>query len=265
MRLNGLIASPAFAQWLTGAPLDVEQLFASTDAGSRTSIFTIAHLSDSERMSFVTLLLERVVAWMRTQPGSGDLRALVYMDEVTGYLPPHPLNPPSKRPLMTLLKQARAFGLGTLLATQNPVDVDYKALTNAGTWFVGKLQAQRDKDRLLDGLEGALAGSGAGLDRAWLDKTISALSNRVFLLHNVHEGHPHVFPTRWALSYLCGPLARPQVRTLMAATKAQFSNDQTPAAATPAPSAVPMADAPWWVTHAPAPPATAAGRSAPSC
>lgn len=211
MRLNGLIASPAFAQWLTGAPLDIDQLFARTDAGSRTSIFTIAHLSDSERMSFVTLLLERIVAWMRTQPGSGDLRALVYMDEVTGYLPPHPLNPPSKRPLMTLLKQARAFGLGTLLATQNPVDVDYKALTNAGTWFVGKLQTEQDLERILDGLTAAASGHGKSLDRAALTRRVAGLQGRQFVLSNAHTDEQPVLKTRFAMSNLRGPLTRQEI------------------------------------------------------
>lgn len=221
MRLNGLIASPAFAQWLTGAPLDIDQLFARTDAGSRTSIFTIAHLSDAERMSFVTLLLERVVAWMRTQPGSGDLRALVYMDEVTGYLPPHPLNPPSKRPLMTLLKQARAFGLGTLLATQNPVDVDYKALTNAGTWFVGKLQTEQDLERILDGLTAAASGHGRSLDRAALTRRVAGLQGRQFVLSNAHTDEQPVLKTRFAMSNLRGPLTRQEIERVR---KAGFYN-----------------------------------------
>lgn len=225
MRLNGLIASPAFAQWLTGAPLDVEQLFARTDAGSRTSIFTIAHLSDSERMSFVTLLLERVVAWMRTQPGSGDLRALVYMDEVTGYLPPHPLNPPSKRPLMTLLKQARAFGLGTLLATQNPVDVDYKALTNAGTWFVGKLQTEQDLERILDGLTAAASGHGKSLDRASLARRVAGLEGRQFVLSNAHTDEQPVLKTRFAMSNLRGPLTRQEIERAKLANFYNLSTD----------------------------------------
>ncbi|MEZ4265870.1 MAG: DUF87 domain-containing protein [Myxococcota bacterium] len=250
MRLNGLIASPAFAQWLTGAPLDIDQLFARTDAGSRTSIFTIAHLSDSERMSFVTLLLERIVAWMRTQPGSGDLRALVYMDEVTGYLPPHPLNPPSKRPLMTLLKQARAFGLGTLLATQNPVDVDYKALTNAGTWFVGKLQTEQDLERILDGLTAAASGHGKSLDRAALTRRVAGLQGRQFVLSNAHTDEQPVLKTRFAMSNLRGPLTRQEIERVRDAGFYNLTTDprlrplapatpDTPAAAPrqPAPSA----------------------------
>jgi len=264
MAFNGLMAAPSFQMWLTGQPLDVGQLLYSPDGKPRHSIFYLAHLNDTERMFFVTLLLGQILTWTRNQPGTTSLRALVYMDEIFGYFPPV-AEPPSKRPLLTLLKQARAYGVGIVLATQNPIDLDYKGLSNAGTWFVGKLQAQRDKDRLLDGLEGALAGAAAGLDRAWLDKTISALTNRVFLLHNVHEGHPQVFQTRWALSYLRGPLTRPQVRTLMAAAKAQLGNGQAgaaaplPAPADPAaaPQTTPAADAPWWVTQAVRQPASA--------
>ncbi len=261
MAFNGLMAAPSFQLWLTGQPLDVGQLLYTPDGQPRHSIFYLAHLNDTERMFFVTLLLGQILTWTRNQPGTTSLRALVYMDEIFGYFPPV-AEPPSKRPLLTLLKQARAYGVGIVLATQNPVDLDYKGLSNTGTWFVGKLQAQRDKDRLLDGLEGALAGSGAGLDRAWLDKTISALSNRVFLLHNVHEGRPQVFQTRWALSYLRGPLTRPQVRTLMAALKSKLTNGQPAAAAAanrppaptaPAAAAPPPASAaaPWWAAAAP--------------
>ncbi|MCB9730024.1 MAG: ATP-binding protein [Deltaproteobacteria bacterium] len=239
MRLNGLIASPAFAQWLTGAPLDIDQLFARNDAGSRTSIFTIAHLSDSERMSFVTLLLERIVAWMRTQPGSGELRALVYMDEVTGYLPPHPLNPPSKRPLLTLLKQARAFGLGTLLATQNPVDVDYKALTNAGTWFVGKLQTEQDLERILDGLTAAASGHGKALDRGALSRRVAGLEGRQFVLSNAHTDEQPVLKTRFCMSNLRGPLTRHEIER---AESAGFYNLTTDPRLGPLGRSGPMSD-----------------------
>ncbi len=256
MAFNGLVASPSFQLWLTGQPLDIEQLLFDAAGKPRHSIFYLAHLNDTERMFFVTLLLGQILTWARRQPGAASLRALVYMDEIYGYFPPV-AEPPSKRPLLTLLKQARAFGVGVVLATQNPVDLDYKGLSNAGTWFVGKLQAQRDKDRLLDGLEGALAGSEGGFDRAWLDRTISALNNRVFLLHNVHEGRPQVFQTRWALSYLRGPLTRPQVRSLMSAVKTQ------PAAAVSAPTS-PVAATPWWVAAPPAPAIAPAPASPPA-
>ena len=213
MLLNGLMASPAFADWIQGQPMEIDRLLFGPTGKPRVSVLYIAHLSDAEKQFFVTLLLEQVVSWMRAQSGTTSLRALVYMDEVFGYLPPHPENPPTKKPILTLLKQARAFGLGLILATQNPVDLDYKALSNAGTWFIGRMQADRDKQRLLDGLEGVEVGEG-GTSRAQFDKMISALKSRVFLLHNVHESEPVVFHTRWAMSYLRGPLTRNQVQQL---------------------------------------------------
>lgn len=214
MALNNIIASPSFTTWIQGDALDVAGFLHSSTGKPRMSIFYIAHLSDAERMFFVTLLLEQVIAWMRKQSGTTSLRALIYMDEVFGYFPPT-ANPPSKRPMLTLMKQARAFGLGIVLTTQNPVDLDYKGLSNAGTWFIGKLQAERDKARLLDGLESVSASSGSALDRSQIDKLISSLSSRVFLLHNVNQPAPVVFQTRWAMSYLRGPLVRSQIRTLM--------------------------------------------------
>jgi hypothetical protein len=216
MLLNGLVASPSFADWIQGQPLDVDGLLHSPSGKPQVSILYVAHLSEEERQFFVTLLLDQVVSWVRAQTGTTSLRALLYMDEMFGYLPPHPANPPTKKPLLTLLKQARAFGLGLILATQNPVDLDYKALSNAGTWFIGRMQADRDKQRLLDGLEGIQVGSG-GPSRAEFDRMISALQPRVFLLHNVHENQPVVFQTRWAMSFLRGPLTRPQVQQLIAA------------------------------------------------
>jgi hypothetical protein len=214
MLLNGLMASPAFADWIQGEPLDINTLLQSPAGKPQVSVLYIAHLSEAERQFFVTLLLEQVVSWMSAQSGTTSLRALLYMDEMFGYLPPYPANPPTKKPLLTLLKQARAFGLGLILATQNPVDLDYKALSNAGTWFIGRMQTDRDKQRVLDGLEGVQVSAG-GTSRADFDRIISALQSRVFLLHNVHEDHPLVFTTRWAMSYLRGPLTRTQVRQLV--------------------------------------------------
>jgi len=214
MLLNGLMASPSFADWTQGQPLEIDNLLYGPSGKPQVSILYVAHLSDAERQFFVTLLLERLVSWMRVQSGTTSLRALLYMDEMFGYLPPYPANPPTKKPLLTLLKQARAFGLGLILATQNPVDLDYKGLANTGTWFIGRMQTDQDKRRLLDGLEGVQVGTG-GLKRADFDRMISALQSRVFLLHNVHEEEPVVFYTRWAMSYLRGPLTRPQVRELM--------------------------------------------------
>jgi hypothetical protein len=226
MSLNNIIAAPSFETWLQGAPMDVSGLLYTPDGKPRHSIFYIAHLSDAERMFFVTLLLEQIVTWVRQQSGTTSLRALLYFDEVFGFFPPV-AEPPSKRPLLTLLKQARAFGFGVVLTTQNPVDLDYKGLTNAGTWFIGRLQTERDKMRVLDGLESASIEAGGTLDRKQLDRTISALGSRVFLLHNVHEDHPVIFHTRWAMSYLRGPLTRTQVRALMA----ERMPDETPAPA----------------------------------
>jgi hypothetical protein len=218
MALNNIIASPSFASWLKGEPLDIPALLYTPEGKPRHSIFYIAHLSDSERMFFVTILLETFISWMRSQPGTTSLRALLYMDEVFGYFPPS-ANPPSKRPMMTLLKQARAFGCGIMLTTQNPVDLDYKGLTNAGTWFIGKLSAERDKARLIDGLESVMAEAGSLSDTKVLDKLISSLESRVFLLRNVNQDEPVVFQTRWAMSYLRGPLTRQQVKALMADRK----------------------------------------------
>ncbi len=245
MVLNNIIASPSFATWLKGDPLDIPSLLYTPEGKPRHSIFYIAHLNDAERMFFVTILLEQVISWMRAQPGTTSLRALLYMDEVFGFFPPS-ANPPSKRPMLTLLKQARAYGLGVMLTTQNPVDLDYKGLTNCGTWFIGKLQAERDKARLLDGLEGALSGSGANMDRGVLDRLISALESRVFLLHDVHQGEPEVFQTRWAMSYLRGPLTRQQIKELMASRKAAPQVAVRPAAgpAGVSPSSAPSAPAP---------------------
>jgi len=209
--LNSIMAAPTFQSWLEGEPLDIENLLFGPDGRPRHSVFYIAHLSDQERMFFVTLLYAAVETWMRKQKGSTTLRALMYFDEIFGYLPPVK-NPPSKTPMLRMLKQARAFGVGQVLVTQNPVDVDYKGLSNAGTWFIGKLQTEQDKNRLLDGLEGAAP----GLDRKVYDKLISTLDKRVFLLHNVHEDQPVTFYTRWAMNYLTGPLTRVQLSALNA-------------------------------------------------
>ncbi len=218
MSLNNLLASPSFAGWLEGQPLDIKGLLYTAEGKPRLSIISIAHLNDSERMFFVTIFLGELLAWMRSQPGTGSLRALFYMDEVYGYFPPS-AKPPSKPPMLTLLKQARAFGLGIVLATQNPVDLDYKGLSNMGTWFLGRLQTQRDKDRVLDGLEGASMQQGSAFDRPAMERSLSALGNRVFLMNNVHDDGPTIFQSRWALSFLRGPLSRDQISKLMSEKK----------------------------------------------
>jgi phage host-nuclease inhibitor protein Gam len=241
MKLNNLLASPGFAAWMEGEPLDVGGLLHTREGKPRLSIMSIAHLSDNERMFFVTILLNEVLAWVRTQPGTSSLRAILYMDEIFGYFPPT-ANPPSKVPMLTLLKQARAFGVGVVLATQNPVDLDYKGLSNAGTWFLGRLQTQRDKDRVLEGLEGASTAAGHAFNRKQMDEILSGLGNRVFVMNNVHKDQPVVFQTRWALSYLRGPLTREQIQTLMAARKQ--AKAPVPSAATEAAASVPAASAP---------------------
>jgi Helicase HerA, central domain len=214
MKMNNLLAAPGFQAWLEGEALDVQQLLYTSAGKPRLAIFSIAHLSDAERMFFVTLLLSQMVGWMRAQSGTTSLRAILYMDEIFGYFPPV-ANPPSKLPLMTLLKQARAFGLGVVLATQNPVDLDYKGLANTGTWFIGRLQTERDKARVLEGLEGASSSAGKKFNKGRMEQTLAGLSNRIFLMNNVHEDEPVVFETRWCLSYLRGPLTRSQIKLLM--------------------------------------------------
>jgi hypothetical protein len=242
IQLNNLLAAPGFSLWLEGDPLDVNKLLHSPSGKPKISVFYIAHLNDAQRMFFVSLLLNQIVGWMRTQSGTTSLRALVYIDEVFGYLPPL-ANPPSKTPLLTLLKQARAFGVGILLATQNPVDLDYKALSNAGTWFLGRLQTERDKARVLDGLEGAVIAGQSQFNRQNMDQTLSALGNRIFLMNNVHEDAPVVFETRWAMSYLRGPLTRDQIKMLVDPLKKQrptMSSQQPSTLAASVPTPIPI-------------------------
>ncbi len=264
--LNGLLAAPTFAAWTAGDPLDIESLLHGPDGKARVAVVSIAHLSDAERMFFLTLLLSETVAWTRSQSGTSSLRALVYIDELFGFLPPV-AEPPSKKPLLTLLKQARAFGVGLALATQNPVDLDYKALSNAGTWFVGRLQTERDKQRLAEGLNAASEGA---LAVGEIADVIGRLPKRTFFLHDVHAKRPVVFQTRWAMSYLAGPLTRDQIRMLAErglgqapgggaagtaplATSAPATSAQatpTPAAAAPA-TAVPDGTRPFLPPHVP--------------
>lgn len=214
LKFNNLLASPGFSTWMEGPPLDIQKMLYHDDGRARVSIFSIAHLNDSERMFFVSILLNQMLGWMRMQSGTTSLRAMLYMDEIYGFLPPT-ANPPSKKPMLTMLKQARAFGLGVLLATQNPVDLDYKALSNIGTWWLGRLQTERDKARVLDGLEGAAASQDGGFDRGAMEELLAGLGSRVFLMNNVHENAPVVFHVRWVMSYLRGPMTRRQIKTLM--------------------------------------------------
>ncbi len=225
MSLNNLLAAPGFGAWMEGEPLDIQRLLFTAAGKPRVAVMSIAHLGDAERMFFVALLLNQILGWMRQQAGTTSLRAIVYMDEIAGYLPPV-ANPASKGPMLTLLKQARAFGVGMVLATQNPMDLDYKALSNAGTWIIGRLQTDRDQARVLDGLEGAATAGGGTFDRNAVSALIGGLGKRQFLLHNVHEDHPEVFESRWAMSYLRGPLTRVQIKSLMGGARPQGAGVQ---------------------------------------
>ena len=237
LKLNGLVASPSFAGWREGEPLDIGKLIGQNpDPADKTkgSIFYLAHLSEPERQFFVTLLLSKLVTYMRGQAGSSDLRVLVYMDEVVGFCPPT-AEPPSKKPILTLAKQARAFGYGMVLTTQNPMDLDYKVMSNAGTWMVGRLQTERDKARILEGMQTA----GGEVDLRGLDKSISGLDKRQFVLHTSRGEPPAIFTTRWAMSYLAGPLTKDQLSQLPGAPRPSpirtVSADATAAPVTAAP------------------------------
>jgi hypothetical protein len=234
LSINNLLASPGFQSWLEGEPLEIGAMLYGPQGKPRVSIFSIAHLNDAERMFFVSLLLNQTLGWVRSQSGTTSLRAILYMDEIFGYFPPV-ANPPSKKPLLTLLKQARAYGLGIVLATQNPVDLDYKGLSNTGTWFIGRLQTERDKLRVLDGLEGAAGEAHAQFDRAGIDRILSGLDSRVFLLNNVHDDEPVLFKTRWTLSYLRGPMTLDQIRRLEQERPATATSDIKPEPAAAAP------------------------------
>jgi hypothetical protein len=240
MKINALIASPGFEVWAQGDPLDVAAFLRTGSGKPRVSVFSIAHLDDAQRMFFVALLLNAVAGWMRGQTGTSSLRALVYMDEIFGYFPPT-ANPPSKGPLLTLLKQGRAAGVGVVLSTQNPVDLDYKGLSNIGTWWLGRLQTERDKARLLDGLEGA--NDAGGFDRAEVERLLSSLTSRVFLMRNVHEDGLTLFQSRWALSYLRGPLGREEIRRLTGARASTSSATAGSSANPPATAATPASGA----------------------
>ena len=216
MQLNNIVASPAFAAWSRGTPLRIDDFLYSPAGRPRISIFSIAHLDDSQRMFFVTMLLGRLISWMRRQEGASGLRCLLYMDEIAGYFPPN-ANPPAKKPMLMLLKQARAYGLGIVLSTQNPVDLDYRGLANIGTWFIGRLQTRQDQDRVLDGI----TGSSAALDRAGLRRLLAGMRGRNFLIHSAHRQEPILFETRWVLSYLKGPVSLAEMKPLLGSGQGQ--------------------------------------------
>lgn len=241
MALNGVVAAPGFAPWKEGAPLDVEALL-TVGSTVPVNVFHLAHLDESQRAFFVSMLLSRVLAWSRSQPGTEGLRALVFFDEVAGYLPPHPGNPASKGPLLTLMKQARAVGLGVVLATQNPVDLDYKALSNAGVWAIGRLQTPQDRDRVLK-----------GIGAPGLDDVVQGLEKRQFLVHQVGRGAPTVIGTRHAMCYLRGPFTRADLERLQARQVSDPALPPLPRAARAAPPPVPAAVPPLPQAAPPAP------------
>ena len=211
LKLNTIIANPSFKSWIEGETLDISNLLYDENGKAKVSIFSIAHLNDSQRMFFVSLLLNQMVSWMRRQEGTSSLKALLYMDEIFGYFPPS-ANPPSKQPMLTLLKQARSFGVGIILSTQNPVDIDYKGLANIGTWFIGRLQTKQDKEKVIDGLSSASEGK---IDKNEIENLLSNLEKRTFIMKNINEDGIKVFKTRWALSYLKGPISKDDIKKLM--------------------------------------------------
>jgi hypothetical protein len=222
MLFNNVLSSVSFASWIEGEPLNIQNLLYDDNGKAKITIFSIAHLNDSERMFFVTLLLNRFVDWMRSQRGASTLKALLYMDEVFGFFPPSK-NPPSKEPMLLLLKQARAFGVGVILSTQNPVDIDYKGLSNIGTWFIGKLQTKQDIAKVIDGLASQIT----SMSKRDIATMIAALKGRTFFLKSAHEDEVRIFKTRWVLSYLKGPMSKNDIRTLMHEKK-QKSSTPTP-------------------------------------
>jgi DNA helicase HerA-like ATPase len=211
LKLNTIIANPSFKSWIEGETLDISNLLYDENGKAKVSIFSIAHLNDSQRMFFVSLLLNQMVSWMRRQEGTSSLKALLYMDEIFGYFPPSS-NPPSKQPMLTLLKQARSFGVGIILSTQNPVDIDYKGLSNIGTWFIGRLQTKQDKDKVIDGLSSAVEGK---INKSEIENLLSNLEKRTFIMKNINEDGIKVLKTRWALSYLKGPISKDDIKKLM--------------------------------------------------
>lgn len=232
MALNNLVASPPFQVWRKGEPVDIESWVRSPDGRTRLTIVYTAHLEDEQRVLVTALILNRLKSWMRRQPGTSELRALFYMDEIFGYFPPT-ANPPTKKPLLTLLKQARAYGLGVLLSTQNPVDLDYKGLANMGFWAIGRLQTEQDQERIREGIEAALPGEGPGA----FAELMAGVQKRVFLVHDIHRRRPELVHSRWAMSYLRGPLTRDEIRRLMPRTESVES--AVPTAREPAPQRAP--------------------------
>ncbi len=227
--LNNLLASPTFCSWRKGTSLDIAEWVAPKNGGSSTTpqrgssttpqlrrrtpavIVSVAHLDEEERALVLGVLLEEILSWVRGLPGSERLKALVVFDEVYGFLPPHPANPPTKRPMVALMKQARAFGVGVVVATQNPMDLDYRALSNAGIWCIGRLQTDADRTRVLDGLAGASQNNNQ--TEAELGHTVQRLAPRWFIVKNAHAASvgPVLLNPRQTMSIMRGPMTRNEI------------------------------------------------------
>jgi hypothetical protein len=214
--LNTLLVSPSFVNWRQGASLRIGEWLkpASERADGKTPlvIVSVAHLDDDDRALVLGVLLEEFLSWVRSLPGTQDLRALLVFDEVYGYLPPHPHKPATKQPLMLLLKQARAYGVGVILATQNPMDIEYRALSNASLWYVGRLQTDADRARVVEAMSQS---GGTGAQSApRLAHLIKQLKNRFFIMRNLRakDATLTLHQPRWAMSYLRGPLTPAEVR-----------------------------------------------------
>lgn len=209
--LNNLMASPTFCSWRKGTSLDVGEWVAQKNGRTPAVIVSVAHLDEEERALVLGVLLEEILSWVRGLRGTDKLRALVVFDEVYGFMPPHPSNPPTKRPLVALMKQARAFGVGVVVATQNPMDLDYRALSNAGFWCIGRLQTDADRARVLDGLMGSV--SALRRTETELGRYLQHLAPRWFILQNTHvpNAEPVVLNPRHAISLLRGPMTRTEL------------------------------------------------------
>ncbi len=206
--LNTLLASPTFASWRQGLTLDIAEWMKNDGPTTPVTIVSVAHLDDEERALVLGVLLEEVLSWVRTLLGSQRLRGLVVFDEVYGFLPPHPNNPPTKRPLVALMKQARAFGVGVVVATQNPMDLDYRALSNAGLWCIGRLQTDADRARVVESVAGGEA-AGGGEAASELTQVLKRLAPRWFLVRDAHLAEQTLLlQPRWTMSFMRGPMTR---------------------------------------------------------
>jgi hypothetical protein len=207
--LNTLIASPSLLGWRRGPELDVARWMAPVEGKTPATIVSVAHLDDEERTLVLGVLLEEILTWVRRQRGTSRLKALIVFDEVYGFLPPHPACPPTKRPMVALMKQARAYGVGCVIATQNPMDLDYRALSNAGTWLIGRLTTDADRARVMDGL-------GEPKKNSALNDVVKRLPPRWFVVRDAKTSKVTLLNPRWAMSYLRGPMTPEDIKRVCA-------------------------------------------------